>query len=98
MNNIAEQHLSHLDGLILQYHKRCPKAETPLNFIEWLGVEKMIEILECAEKDNAHFKIIFDYSNPHQPKLEDIQYIKNKPTKNKPKNKLKVLLTESIIV
>jgi hypothetical protein len=69
---INQTSIEYLDSLIELYHQNHPEAETPLNFIEILGVEKMIEILE--EADDRVFEIDFDYSKPQQPTLKSVVY------------------------
>jgi hypothetical protein len=56
----------YLDNLIEAYHTNHPDAETPLNYIEMLGVDALISIME--EASDKSFEIEFDYSIPQQPK------------------------------
>jgi hypothetical protein len=69
---IEQSPVEHLDSLIELYHQNHPESETPLNFIEMIGIEKMIEILETA--GDRSFELIFDYSVPQQPFLKEVFY------------------------
>ncbi|MCU0446841.1 MAG: hypothetical protein MUE85_18220 [Microscillaceae bacterium] len=71
-NKSEENILNRLNSFIALYHQSHPDAETPLNFIEMVGIEKMIEILETAS--DRSFELIFDYSMPQQPILKEVLY------------------------
>jgi hypothetical protein len=64
--------IEYLDELIETYHLNHPDSETPLNYIEVLGVERLIEIMEDA--DGKPFEIELDYSIPLQPQFKKVQY------------------------